>query len=68
MAQTDVCLIQVHDHKMTNSVFIILKFSTYCHNTKLVYTIQTNSYFFTILCYKLGKWPITVHHSATVMT
>ncbi len=63
MSQTDVCVIQVHDHKMTTSFIFIFKVFTCCCSTKLDFTIQTKSYYFTIICSKLRKWPITVRTS-----
>jgi len=60
MSQTADCVIEVQDHKISISVFFFLKFSTCCRNTSLDYTIQTKSYYFTIMCSKLRKWPNTV--------
>ncbi len=52
---------------MSTSVFLILKFSTCCRNTNLDYTIQTKSYYFTIMCCKLRKWPNTVRAGTTTL-
>ncbi len=60
MLQTDDCVILVQGHKMPTSVFSFLKFSNCCRNTNLDYTIQTKSYYFTIICSKLRKGPNTV--------
>ncbi len=53
---------------MSTSVFLVLKFSTCCRNSNLDYTIQTKSYYFTIVCSKLRKWPNTVCKGTFIMS
>ncbi len=61
-ATADYCRAGIKSLRGT-SVFFFLKFSTCCRNTNLDYTIQTKSYYFTIICSKFRKWPNTVHWS-----
>jgi hypothetical protein len=64
MSQTDDCVIQVHGHKMSTTVFI-LKFSTCCCNTNLGDYYLTMSCYLSFLCFKVTLRRITVWQAGT---